>query len=904
MNSVFSFKVWFSIFVVNLVFLFLVPAPVSAVFFDQAFVRLDRQQAGAALSGLVCAQPSSSAAGIEAKINLTFPADFSLNQNPADWTVSDSELPSGAVFWPSSDSSPVQINGQTVTVFGSDLTADQLYCFHLSSPASRLGQIGKSTGRIVTRTSADLDIDDREFGIQILSGDQITLSGHIPAKPPDLNNSLVQLTTGSTHIQDVTLEYQLTYGSLLHYSTDLVVQVSWSLGTIQGELIPTIDLLEYADRSAEPAYSDIPAVINLTDRTITWTIPDFPANTIDQVKFKFRTKSDHRGSAPVAFSITSQVSDPETNSLPSTVTNSYLYDPHQSTQTSSSSSSPYSSSTSVSSPAALPADLDIPDLSVRSVLSDQAVLAVRLNQPAKITVNYGRRSDLLNQTVTSLQYSAGHQIRLDNLDSDTPYFFRLAAVTQSGKILTTSLYTFRTSSSSQHLSFDPKSFFALSSGKLIFDPTFLLGLDSLPFLIVPKNFDYEIKFSLADQIPIESARVRVENKRVLGWASVVKAEGPGIENGEVLEVASNAFTSKLTTPDQTGEYEIYVQTIDIYGNQTTTKLADLYVTDYLTVTDSVSGDPVEDAQINFYLYDPNNKIYKFISPQVFSIRNPDYTDKDGRLRVALPPLHYRVDVNAIGYQPQSLDFSLQPGRSNFPALKLKPEPFVFKTVVVYYATIVADSLEVTHAYVNSLAVSTRFFQLSALITICFFVFLNYISLRARTNIPMLSLFEHFWRHTGAALSADASHERIFGMVIDKLTRRPLAKTGVFILDQRDKVVSHALTDAKGNFSLAKLFSGAYKLEVLKDGYASAVFSPVEPLILELTRTEVADSALSRLKSFFWGLASLLFEFLLIASLIFELSFGFFFSWWQVLPFLLLSLANLLLWLVYRIHLRA
>jgi len=73
----------------------------------------------------------------------------------------------------------------------------------------------------------------------------------------------------------------------------------------------------------------------------------------------------------------------------------------------------------------------------------------------------------------------------------------------------------------------------------------------------------------------------------------------------------------------------------------------------------------------------------------------------------------------------------------------------------------------------------------------------------------------------------------------------------------------------------------------------------------LHKSETVEQSIR--ENVFWAAENVMgfaFELLLIASLVFEILFGYALSWQKVIPFLLISLANLILWLFYLRHIFA
>src|SRR5579859_3672093 len=96
--------------------------------------------------------------------------------------------------------------------------------------------------------------------------------------------------------------YTITYGSHLSYATPITIVGSWDKGTIQGQSSPSVDIANYVIGSATNAYNNTIPVIDTVNKTITWTITSFPANTTSQtVGFTLQTNADYASSQTVTF---------------------------------------------------------------------------------------------------------------------------------------------------------------------------------------------------------------------------------------------------------------------------------------------------------------------------------------------------------------------------------------------------------------------------------------------------------------------------------------------------------------------------------------------------------------------------------------------------------------------------
>lgn len=192
--------------------------PVRAANLEQAYVRLDRLAASTATGGLVCAQADTVAT--EASVQVTFPSGYTVNTTASNWTVTTTNLPSGATAWPSIGTASA-VSGQTVTFPSGDLTVSTLYCFNFSGTSTlTTGSAGNDqTGTITTRTSAPATIDSSGYALSIVSNDQIVVTATVPATfsfalsgNTDTFTSSLSTTTTSTSGRTVTISTNAASG--------------------------------------------------------------------------------------------------------------------------------------------------------------------------------------------------------------------------------------------------------------------------------------------------------------------------------------------------------------------------------------------------------------------------------------------------------------------------------------------------------------------------------------------------------------------------------------------------------------------------------------------------------------------------------------------------------------------
>ncbi|MDE2025394.1 MAG: hypothetical protein KGJ07_02795 [Patescibacteria group bacterium] len=170
---------------------FIFPAPAAAVA-ATGFVRTDRMVISTATGGTVCMTPETT--GTVAKVLVTFPgtgtqgaSSYGVNTTAANWTVTTTNLPTGATAWPGIGTATAA-SGATVTFPSTGLTLGTQYCFNFTgtSTLSTTTSAGTNlTGTIVTETSGNSAIDTINYATATVDGttkfDSVSVTATVPS---------------------------------------------------------------------------------------------------------------------------------------------------------------------------------------------------------------------------------------------------------------------------------------------------------------------------------------------------------------------------------------------------------------------------------------------------------------------------------------------------------------------------------------------------------------------------------------------------------------------------------------------------------------------------------------------------------------------------------------------------
>lgn len=868
-------------------FQFLYPYKIEAA--SSTYLKLDRSKISSALSGTLCHQPSSADSGIEGKVSISFPADFTINTGVSNWTTNTSNLPSGASTWPQIGSSALTISANTVSFASGDLTSSSaLYCFNFESSNSKTSSTtGNKTATITTLSSADTPIDSKELALAVVSDDQISITATIKERSGDFPLEIKQLTTGEPFPQYTTLEYKITYGSDLSYKIPLTLEASWQAGEIEGAPGSTVDVLEYINGSAGLAFNDTSPTIDLVNKKIIWKIKSYPAKKKDQtVSFKLRTNALYTGKRKVNSKVSAKILTDTTSAEKSVVT-SYLYNPRFE---------------------ATPQEPIV--VYLRSVTSDRASILIQTLNESRVQVKYGVDLVDLTQGASTLQYAKEQIVVLNNLIPQTSYYFTVTAIKKDGTAITSDTFTFNTAKISVAPEVDQESLVFTSSDIILSFPDDQKS--GSPTFTLPQGTSYNFRFKLNRYENVKQVQGTVRNKSVLGINNEEIIE-PTATDTTLFERQPGLFEGRLKSPETPGTYEIYLKVSDYSGNIVENKIAQVQVSERFTIRNQKTGNPIEGAQILLYFYNPRTRIFEVIPEKVIPIKNPSYTDIKGQISYPLPSGKYKAQIVAIGYNAQEIEFNIGPNPGEeYPTVYLSPQPFNLFTLGLYYGTIIRDLAHSFQTYIQKLANSVRFFELNAFLATSFLVFLTLLSFSSRLRIPLHSLIEYFLHRTKIATIHKKLGERIKGRIFDEETGDILALADVFLIDaEKNKVVGHAKTSLNGDFTFLKYPNRAYELEVMKDGYEPILFHESEiqavelgGYLLSIHKRELGPTIKEKVKIYTEKILSLLFEALLITSIISEASLGYALGWQKVAPFLFISLVNLGLWIIHLSHLRS
>jgi hypothetical protein len=728
------------------------------------------------------------------------------------------------------------------------------------------------------------------FAFAEAASDQ-TASVTVPAQASNFPLSIEQITPASSFSQNQEIEYKITYGSDLSFSiADLKIEAQWYTGN-SGDG-STQDVADYIVGSATDAYANTHPVVDVTNKKIDWTISTFPANTIGQtVSFKLKTNTSYTKNYNVTFDVAARIYGPGVTTPDSTVTTTYKYE------------SPPTTPTPTPGPGgATNSSFAIDKIEVRSISENSAVIYVNANNESKFTIRYGKTPSL-GQSVGINYYTQEAFLTLNKLNPETVYYFNVTAINRSSGAATSDLFTFTTSSAPPP-EVNTGSLVATSNDSIISLTPGQLGENARIILVVPESTSFKFRFTIIkNQSNVNSVQAFLRNKKILGliFPSHALSDNP-ISN--LVELSPGVWEGSITTSRVTGNYDFYARIKDTKGNIIEQKIAEVKVVNKFTVLNT-KGKPIEGARILFYVYSPTSKKYVRIPSNDVPGANPQFTNNKGKLVLTLPQGKYKADVSQVGYSDQTVFFDIN-SESGFPTVKMQSHSITPLALIIFYGKTVNDVfLYNTQLYAQVLTGSVRFFDLVAAIILGSFAVLTLVAFSRRHRIPFSSLSSYFYYlidHNGN------QNNYVEGVVYDE-KGQPITGANVYLNDsESEEIVARSKTNKRGEFFFRRNASdkNKYLLLVMCKNYKTTSLIPYEAkthihLKITLEKAHEGLGLLDKLEKVFSEGLGMSFEALAILSLIFEILFIVNFGIIKTLPFLLISVLNLLMWTLYIRH---
>lgn len=902
--------------------------PAFAADFNGTYIRLDKMTENTS-PGRVLVTANTNVADVEDAVRVIAGSGWSISGTASNFTTSTTGLPDGVSAWPGIGTASA-VSGQTITFPSSNLTANTVYGFYITGGFTTNPGAGSGSGhlwQVITRVGGT-NSSEATLSVPTIVNDSISVTATVEANSNDLQVTLTEDNSTSSVEEEQTLNYTITYGSTLPYDAAITVRASWSEGTLSDSSQSGINILSYVTNSASNAYNSTAPVIDLSNRTITWSIPSLPSNTTNQtVTFQLKTTSAYTGALGVNFSVKGAIISPATKE--STLNHTYSYStPITSTPTSIPETGTGPTATSVPTATATPAPgllscnttctldaqcdsgychpteklcrlatnpsnqncqtspISLETLEPTTLQSDTAEFDAQFNQPTIVNIYFGTDPNEL-ELYKTLPLAQRHRLTFGNLLPETTYYFRIDATDEFGNIYQSDLFTFTTPASVEKVVLPSQVLFT-SNGILISS-----GSTAKPLI-----------FHLPTNLPLESTLFFDEVSTLSTITFYAQDNNQrSFFLGRLTPSTNQSFSGGLILPSVLQEMTIMVRIENIYGAFQQLPLAQLRKVTPFSIRDASTQAPIERASVLIKRKHPITQVYELITTLT---TNPILTNHSGQLQLYLNDGEYSVEISADGYQRKTLFFPIESNALNeYPQVQLERSPLFFLTRLGYHFTSLQTIIEKIQQLIFTFAQSPAVLQVIGISSLFIFSLLTTSSFIFKTHTSWetikssVDFYNKFHRN-----SLFAKHNFTLGKVIHSKTKSPVSGANITIVNiKTGKTVWTGKTDHLGIFK----FSSPNKDE-LRLTISSPELLPLERTITPSDKQtqaltfELEDHpellSIVTKRTFFTAKHVLgqLFESFLILSFLTVLIAFQFFPASEVLPFFALTTINLALWL--------
>jgi hypothetical protein len=735
----------------------------------------------------------------------------------------------------------------------------------------------------------------------------IVITASVGANPDQMIASLSSADSGTVS-QNQNLLYTITYGTKLAYSTPLTIQATWGEGTIDGATQPSVTMVDYVSDSAGKAYGNTPAIVDVVNHTITWSITSFPANrTGDTVSFSLETQANYTGTKTVSFPVTAHILDPAV-STDSTVTKTYLYT--QPTATPTPTPTPTTSTTSTTTTATatplLPGTPLITSISLIQVSSTAVTVQIEIAQPIPVRLQFGPTPKNLTQSVVALDKTDIHDITLDILQPGTQYYFTVSSDDAKFPFLS-DIYTFTTpTGSTGNLSADASTLVVTQDSSVVYDAkNTALEHPNAPIVVATGSI-LDLNITIPQSGQITTATIFIRSSKVLGISTVDLSNADlQTDMSSMIEIGQSLYIAKVKTPNEPGNYDVVIRLEDVLGNISEQQIATMQVLTPFSIASSTSGHvPIADARVLLMRYDPRTALYTVIPNTSTSIHNPVISDGNGIVNVNLYAGTYAADISATGYISQHIIFTLDPeGNSGLPHVMLVPAPISPTRMAQNAIQLITEIVTLFSQDVQSLAHDSAVFDLIFTVSLILLVILSWILVALRLRIPAILTPVFIMEHVVRLVRPHTESHTVHGTILDEETAFPIPHVKVQIADaSTKKVIQNTNSNALGEFHFYLLpYRESYELRVQKSG-----FSPVkerniiqshelknETVFMVKGHETILELIGGLVRQFFGHAASFSCELFLILTLSLEYLFAQSFGILRAFPFLTITISCIL-----------
>ncbi|MCA9369444.1 hypothetical protein KC721_04030, partial [Candidatus Woesebacteria bacterium] len=771
---------------------------VNATTLSQASIQLSRSAVSANPGPILVTAEVSDAAAVEDSLVVVPASGWVLDASAFTFSVSTTQLPAGITAWPGIAPATAVAGGEILFPSG-DLSPGAIYGFYITGGILQNPSVVSDSGSFVWRLetqSLGSAITTKDVGVPVVTDDQIVVSGSV--LPPITLFSAVLSTSGVTSNvpQGSEIEYTITYRSDHGFSTPLVIQAEWSLGTIMGASQPTVEAVSYVPGSASSAYGDIAPTVNVNDRTITWEIPALPAGLPDQtVTFTLKTTSEYTGSLAVLSDVSGRIIEP-VETVRSTSSISYLYQPENTTASESTSDSSSADGSEGSSRVSQSLSEDLFSTDTRLFFKRYSLLTiddttvemrVELSQPASLTALYGTTINQLNQKIVVPEAKLIHTIRFENLRSNTVYSLQFLASNASTSIESDQL---------QFSTAQQKSQSKLVSTSFLSNGLHILTSDGTTSssLLVPKGGDFEFLVFFEQDEFIESAIMYLEQEESLGVTHSQDILETSYYGTQLFRTQENIWSGKMSLPGSVGKYTLVLETFSVTGNKNRFPVGVFFIAEPIRIYSATDTVPIERAKVLFKKYNLATQLFEAIQAPGYLAQNPMLSDVYGTVLVSLPAGRYRIEVSALGYKSTRIEFDSSQTKQ-FPQIALERDTYPFGATFLFIFETFVIKLLAFISYLELEAQSSATLTLLTFFTLLVSTPLTLLGFFARSHFSFSTLFRSVM-HTNRFISGK-KHLYVAGKVVSGPANTPVAYAVVTILDSDSRSMCILQTHKNG-----------------------------------------------------------------------------------------------------------
>jgi len=743
----------------------------------------------------------------------------------------------------------------------------------------------------------------------VRADEDIAVTGTVPPKQADFQFEFLITDGKSNASQDETLSYQIKYGAenSAGFTTSSTIVVDYNS-----------TILDYIVGSAGNGYGGATPVVDVNNKTITWSI-NLPRNTLNQtINFQLKTNSSNISSSATNFTIKAKMSNQYVNMPNKTITQAYQYNSSLVTPTPTSVPAATSTPTKGPTPTGIitptktptptpkaKAKLVLSGVSFSKISYNSATINFQTNPAAKATLAYGTAANNLGQSI-GLSEDTSHSVSIENLSAEKTYYFQISATDPSGQKITSDIFTFKTAEdSSVAPTFENNVVVITSSGNVLLSESKDKDRPGNATALVAADTPYEITYRVRQKISLKSIQavmkkniaLGIQSQKVLGTSEIITT---------MIEKEPGVYVARIKT-DIAGVFDVFVRMHDTKGNITEEKVAKTKIMPPLSVYDKDTQSPISDSRIFIEYLNPDTKKYEKLTGEKFeNIPNPIFTDQNGIARTVLPSGKYRAQVGAFGYDAKEITFTLGANSGDeFPQVVLKKNPANLLNYIRYYSNAITDSYAQFVKNITHLPFPIRFFRLIAVFIVFASIFITYLLFHLRTRVYPKNFISYFLHHFKNIFSKHGSQN--FSVRITDGQNGRISQVLVETVDpETDEIINSSVSNKNG----VCLISNPKTRKKLKLLITKQGFSPKDitvetdnsregfTVILEKGENPT-HSWLRKTIDMFLETGGIFFEVGLLASLFLELLFFSLFGFIAAIPFFILSLFNIILWIFYQ-----